>query len=137
MELLVRRLWFNPECTVGELSIGGIFECYTMEPRADQSQGKPYCIPEGTYEIVLQPSLHFHRVTPHLLGVPGFEAIEIHPGNFPKDTEGCTLVGKSFVDSNPNFIGQSQAAFDDVMAKLVTLAPITYRNEPVQTSVKG
>jgi hypothetical protein len=41
MELTVRRKWYTKTSTAGELSGDGIYECFDMEPRQDQSQGKP------------------------------------------------------------------------------------------------
>src|ERR1700687_2630242 len=94
MQLTVLRDTFTASSTTGEMSIDGVFFCYTLEPRSDRSQGKPYCIGAGTYQVLLQMSERFEDLTPHVLGVPGFTEIEIHPGNFPGDTEGCTLVGQ-------------------------------------------
>lgn len=34
----------------------------------------------------------------HVLGVPGRDYILIHAGNWPKDTNGCILVGSGFAD---------------------------------------
>lgn len=126
MKLQVQRLHYTDLSTIGEMSIDGIFECFTLEPRKDQSQGKPYAIPAGTYQIVLQLSHRFKMTTPHLLSVPGFELIEIHPGNRPEDTEGCTLVGKYYDEKLPNWISQSRDAFEALMQKLTTAADITY-----------
>lgn len=144
MNFEVRRRWFTPTSTCGELYINGVFECYTLEPRKDQSQGKPYCIPVGIYSVVLQQSPHFGFVTPHLLDVFGFDEIEIHPGNYPSDTHGCTLVGKSrlpnVTDPETKLKGwavyQSRIAFTALMEKLITLATITYVEIPEAQEAK-
>src|SRR5947199_363205 len=94
MDLQVTRDKFTPTSTQGLLDINGVFACYTLEPRRDQSQGKPFAIPPLRYRVHLLWSNHFGRITPHLEDVPGFTDIEIHPGKFPRDTEACTMVGK-------------------------------------------
>lgn len=124
--LKVQRKYYTSLSTIGQLSIDDVIECFTLEPRKDQSQGKPFCTPEGTFDLVMQFSPRFQRVTPHILGVPGFDEIEIHPGNFPWNTEGCTCVGQVYMPSTPDFIGKSLAAFDALVAKLTTLHQITY-----------
>lgn len=121
MNITVERMWFTPNSTVGEMSLNGVFFCYTLEPRADQSQGKPYCIPAGQYPVTLQMSARFQMITPHVMNVPGFEEIEIHPGNYPKDTEGCCLVGST---RDTDFVGNSRATFAQLMPQLQP-GPIT------------
>lgn len=127
MQLTVHRLTFSPESTQGSLDIDGLFFCFTLEPRKDQSQGKPYCIPCGTYPVVMQWSQDFNRVTPHLQNVPDFEAVEIHPGNFPRDTKACLLVGQT---RQPDFVGNSDLAFDALLQKIMgQKLSITYQEE--------
>jgi hypothetical protein len=113
--LTVQRDTFTANSTTGELSIDGAFVCYTLEPRSDRSEGKPYCIPAGTYPATLVYSDKNGFITPRLTDVPGFTDIEIHPGNFPSDTEGCTLVGES---RGIDVVSSSRAAFADLMARL-------------------
>lgn len=93
--------------TSGLLAVNGVFECYTLEPAAP--------IPAGVYTLALAFSPHFQTVTPHVLAVPGFTAIEIHWGNFPRDTRGCLLVGQTRA---ANFVGNSREAFRSLMRKL-------------------
>jgi hypothetical protein len=107
------------------MEIDGEFFCDTLEPQKDQSKGKPYSIPAGTYEVKLLPSFHFKEITPHLIDVPGFEVVEIHPGNYPKDTHGCTLVGSLHLE---NFVGNSKAVFTDLMSRLKEPISITYKD---------
>ncbi len=125
MQLRVLRDTFTDKSTIGELYVDDIFQCYTLEPRSDRSQGKPYCIPAGTYPLELVFSPRFEMVTPHVMAVEGFTEIEIHPGNDPSDTEGCTLVGQT---RNVDFVGSSRLAFGALMEKLTGQADlqITY-----------
>lgn len=121
MNITVERKWFTPNSTTGEMSLNGAFFCYTLEPRADQSQGKPYCIPAGQYQVTILPSARFEMNTPHVMNVPGFDAIEIHPGNYPTNTEGCCLVGQT---RDTDFVGNSRTTFAKLMEQLQQ-GPIT------------
>jgi len=114
MQLTVRRHTFTDFSTCGELLIDGEFFCFTLEP--PNQPMKPCCIPAGTYPLVLEYSPRFRLNTPHVLDVPGFTDIEIHPGNYPIDTEGCTLVGKT---QDIDYIGQSRQAFEELFGRLV------------------
>lgn len=117
MKLSVTRKYFSNVCTVGELHIGGVFVCYTLEDRLRvlKIDGST-AIPAGLYKLVFDYSERFKRVLPRLLDVPDFTGVRIHPGNTDKDTEGCILVGKTW--SGGDFIGQSGIAFADLIEKI-------------------
>jgi len=105
------------------LDIDGFFSCYTEEP--PRRAGKPYCIPAGLYQGKMLYSVHFQRLTPHILDVPGFEDIEIHPGNAPRDTHGCTLVGET---RGTDFVGNSVLAFNTLVAQLPQEFEVEYKD---------
>lgn len=116
MKLLLKRLHKTDKSTIGELSIDGKFEAYTLEDveRKDKVFGKT-AIPKGTYEVVMTMSNRFKRMMPLLLNVPNFEGVRIHSGNKPEDTEGCLLLGTT---RGVDFIGGSRDAIAKFYPKL-------------------
>jgi hypothetical protein len=123
--ITINRDQFTQQTTGGQLFIDGAFQCFTLEPVTRNDDVKPRAIPDGTYQLDIRFSPKHGRDVPHVEGVPGFDEIEIHIGNFPKDTEGCCLVGKT---RSADFVGQSHGAFDDLFTRLQALCPtqITY-----------
>lgn len=115
LKLLVQRAQPDSFSTPGELSVDGIFECFTLEP--SPSNLKFPLIPAGTYRVLLLPSIRFEQMTPHIESVPGRSFIEIHPGNRAQDTHGCLLVGES---RSTDWVGSSRAAFESLMTLLRT-----------------
>jgi hypothetical protein len=119
MKLIVSRAQFEPSCTIGRLFIDGAPFCFTLEdyvrPTGAPKVPGQTAIPAGTYSVIIDHSQHFGRDLPHVLNVPGFEGIRIHPGNTDADTEGCILVG---MDRLADSIGRSRLAFDALFPKI-------------------
>lgn len=116
MELLLKRLHKTNNSTIGELSINGKFECYTLEDveRVEKVKGKT-AIPKGRYQVIITMSNRFKVELPLLLNVPNFEGIRIHAGNKATDTEGCLLLGTT---RSVDFIGNSKLAMSKFLPKL-------------------
>lgn len=116
MNLLLQRETATEKSTIGSLRINGEFFCWTLEDKLrDQKVFGQTAIPSGTYQVIIDFSNRFQKPMPHILNVPGFSGIRIHPGNTDKDTEGCILIGLTKSD---DFIGKSQMAFQLFMPKL-------------------
>lgn len=128
MNLKVLRTTYTNRSTTGILSIDGQDQCFTLEPpRVADPNGNGYiCIPAGTFQLTIRWSYKFNRQVPHVEEVPGRSAIEIHIGNFPKDTDGCTLVGG--LQDQPDFVGRSSIAFASLMNKLYAGATLRDSN---------
>jgi hypothetical protein len=108
MKLEVKRQWFTNSSTVGELFVDGVHFCYTLEPPTRDDEIKPRAIPVGTYDVRIGWSPTHHRLIPMVGGVPGFTGVEIHIGNYPRDTEGCLLVGRT---KDEDEVGESTPTF--------------------------
>jgi Steigviridae/Suoliviridae L,D-carboxypeptidase/transpeptidase len=123
MMIQVQRQVSSAFSTIGSLSLDGVTHfCFTLEPpRLSSTIGGVVCIPPGTYKVIIEPSLRFKRDMPRLLSVPGWpnDDVLIHWGNYPNDTEGCILVGMTYSDAVPDFIGDSRVAFDALFPKLL------------------
>lgn len=134
MKLELNRILKTDEFTIGELFIDGKHFCDTLEDKvrplpkecpntpkgiackcSEKIYGKT-AVPAGTYEVKLTYSNRFKQIMPELLNVPHFLGIRIHKGNSSKDTEGCILVGTW--DDKEDWISNSKAAYDKLMAKL-------------------
>jgi hypothetical protein len=118
MELVLKRIARRETYTIGRLYIDGILFCDTLEDtdrglrqdmplpvlRAKKRKGVT-AIPTGRYRVTLgvkSPKYSTRKqyefcqgYVPRLINVPCYDGILIHIGNYPKDTEGCILVGKN------------------------------------------
>lgn len=116
MKIQIKRLHKTKNSTIGELTIDGKFECYTLEDIEREVKIKAEtAIPKGTYKVIINQSNRFKRLMPLLLNVPNFEGVRIHAGNTNHDTEGCILVGRT---RGVDFIGQSRKAYDSLFKKM-------------------
>jgi hypothetical protein len=113
-QLTVLRDTFTDQSVTSEVILDGTLKWFGIEP-PNRPGPKPYCIPAGTYKITLAPSFHFDMIVPRVINVVGFEGIEIHPGNFPRDTHGCLCIGEG---RGPDDVTQSRKAFEELMSFL-------------------
>ena len=90
--------------------------CVTLEDPWDNNRVGNSCILPGAYEVVPHSGTKYKNVW-RLLNVPGRSAILIHAGNSQKDTQGCILVGTSYVPDQTR-IANSQAALNNLRIML-------------------
>ncbi len=101
--ITLRRTFRYALSTKGEMEIDGK-RIYTLEPtwrdleQGEQKVAGKTAVPAGTYRITLYYSPRHRRTVPLLHDVPGFSYVEIHPGNYPEDSEGCILPGLGTVE---------------------------------------
>ena len=123
MKIEVKRLYKTENSTIGELTIDGKFECYTLEDKEITVKIKgETAISKGTYKVIINQSNRFKKLLPLLLNVPNFEGVRIHPGNSNHDTEGCILVGQSI---SKDYISKSRKAFEKLFKKMQLAKEIT------------
>lgn len=106
--LVLKRIFQNDKYTIGKLYLNDTYLCDTLEP--PKYVNHP-CIDKGTYRIGYQYSNKFGRNMPFLLSVNERVGIMIHPGNYPKDTQGCILVGRNLQKGS---VSNSKKTFDNV-----------------------
>jgi len=133
---IIRNKQQSLHSTIGKLYVNSSPQCYTLEPPLlpDLASGNGFvCIPPGTYKLTIRWSNEHKKLLPHVEDVPGRTAIEIHIGNFPRDTKGCALVGKT--QNVPDFIGMSGDAFTDLLNLLYSGATLRNPDAPEQEQV--
>ena len=119
MILLLHRLSQTAYATFGTLSDGENRQlCVTLERPWVSNEHDISCIPAGTYPLVRYHSPKRGYDVWLLDDVPNRDAIEIHIGNVPKDTDGCILVGSHFGETIKGYgIIESKKAFDLLMQR--------------------
>ena len=96
----IDRIDADDKQTLSELRIvGHEFTCKVLELVWKDNQKRISCIPTGDYEVSKRWSEKYgsHFI---VLNVPNRSYILWHYGNFHKNTLGCLLMGKSFMDIN-------------------------------------
>lgn len=118
MKLRLERFEFGDTFTIGKFYIDGVFHCFSLEDKVRQGEkvDGQTAIPTGTYPVIIDLSTRFGKQLPHILGVPNFTGVRIHPGNTSKDTEGCILLGQNWTGGD--FISNSKIAFNSFFEKL-------------------
>ena len=118
------RTFFTPNSSVSKLSFDNVTppaQIFTLEP-TDRGLTKDMslddikkikvfgqtAIPYGEYDIKFLYSPKFGKLMPHFIDVPDYTDVLYHPGNYPKDTLACSLVGYSHAE---DFVGESQIAY--------------------------
>lgn len=93
-----------------------------------------YQQPDGSYLPIVQPGTYtcvrgIHKLedgipfeTFEITGVEGHSGLLFHPGNFQKDSKGCTLVGASRIRYDSNHDGQITEMDDE----MITQSKVTF-----------
>jgi hypothetical protein len=118
MKLRLERFEYGTTYTIGKFYIDGVFHSFSLEDvvRKGEKVNGQSAIPVGTYSVIIDVSTRFGKQLPHILDVPNFTGIRIHPGNTSKDTKGCILLGTTWTGGD--FISNSKLAFESFFTKL-------------------
>ena len=102
--------------TTGRLYCCDEFLCFTLENTWKDNERQISCIPKGTYNLELKEYGRFYDKYKHpiikLVNVPNRSEILFHIGNYPEDTLGCILLGKT-IGNNGNAIWNSKDAYNE------------------------
>lgn len=116
MLIEIRRLSETKDLTLGVLLIDDIPSFTTAELLYRDNKRQVSAIPVGEYKAQRFYSRKNKAEVWRLNEVPNRSEIEIHPGNFPADTEGCILIGQTYAYMRGIYtIGGSRTAFLNFM----------------------
>jgi len=127
IKIIRRNAHTGDQFTKGDLFVDNTGIGYTLEPKVRQEkygefdpERKVYgqtAIPFGTYDGFIRYSEKWGRKVIQLTGVPYFSAIQIHPGNFLRDTDGCILPGLTYSDVE-TAVWNSEIALDRILEEI-------------------
>lgn len=129
MDMTLKRTMFRPDGIFsGLLYPDGSRFCFTLEhgfkgletyPADDSGAQLTYQpkIPPGVYTCKRRHSPHFGFDVFQVMDVPNCTFIEIHPGNFDKDSDGCICLGDAIAQIGADeMVTNSRKTFDKFMA---------------------
>lgn len=124
MKLVLSRRVISPYSTIGSLEWNGIKICDILERpwenganrinNLGKGENNSTCILPGIYRIEKKYSPLNRCEVPILINVPGRSEIEIHTGNYPKDSFGCLLPG-TYNMNILDMVSSSRDAFRHLM----------------------
>jgi hypothetical protein len=121
-QLALVRDTYTEFSTIGQLSINGSFEAYTIECPKESYEGSHVCIPCGTFEVELVDSPKHGPNTPQLKEVPGRTYVQLHSSNYAIDPStkkvyllGCISPG---TEKDANVVYNSKVAMAAIMKKV-------------------
>ena len=124
MHIHAHRNVFTDESTISMVTVNDDFVCNLLEDtdrRLEDGNQKVYgrtAIPRGFYEIKMDYSPKYKRNMPHVLDVPQYEGIRIHPGNKADDTEGCLIPGY-YDDTRKDWVSNSKVAYEKLLSMML------------------
>jgi hypothetical protein len=113
MQIKLERRAYLPHVTLGVLTYKGK-TLVTLERGWNGNKPFESCIPEGRYPCARVNSPRFGP-TWAVKRVPDREDILFHAGNYPKDTDGCILLGQMLSEQEYSVL-QSRKAVEEFMA---------------------
>jgi len=75
-----------------------IFKSESIERGWKDNQNMISCVPDGTYDVVLEYSSRFKKKLYELKGVPGRSECKFHAANYARQLNGCIALGKDRKD---------------------------------------
>lgn len=117
--IYVTRFWETEQSTISRFSISGsTLQGYILErPGPDTIQeGLMLRIPEGDYDLSWRTVGAFAQKYGKVAQLSNYQVslkrlILIHPGNFPSDSEGCLLPGRT---KDTDYVGDSISTFKKI-----------------------
>ena len=112
--------WVQGLFTLGIMSFQDL-NLFTLELPWKDNAKSVSCIPHGVYDVEFYQSPSRGLLVPMLKDVPGRSYVQIHPGNYTRQIEGCILVGEAvkFLDQDaiPD-VANSRSAFNKLVGRL-------------------
>lgn len=119
------RFAYLPDGTYGEMVFPNGEKFFTVERSWEGNKPNVSCIPDGTYRLGMRASSVVKRSSGgrhdegwEVMDVPGRSYIMIHPGNWPKNFQGCIGVGRGMSimkDSSGNLVHSVTSSRDAFM----------------------
>lgn len=110
----LERFLETKQSTIGKIYINDKHFCYSLE--LPDKNNEPFIsrIPAGTYQCLPYSSKKYPDVV-ELQNVENRSKILIHAGNYPKDTQGCIILG--YTSYKKNYVGTSKKALKEFLKK--------------------